>query len=78
MSNGHRRERVKAWLSTLEDNERDILKYRYGLGGDPETLEKIGRRFGVTRERIRQIETRALRKLKELGQTENIDSLEAI
>ncbi len=78
MSSGHRKDRVRAWLSTLEDNERDILSLRYGLGGDPETLEKIGRRFGVTRERIRQIETRALRKLRQLGEDQDIDSLQAI
>ena len=78
MSGGHRRDKVRAWLATLEDNERDILSLRYGLSGDPQTLEKIGRRFGVTRERIRQIETRALRKLRQLGEEQNIDSLQAI
>jgi len=78
MSSGHRKDRVRAWLLTLEENERDILSLRYGLAGDPETLEKIGRRFGVTRERIRQIETRALKKLRQLGEDQNIDSLQAI
>ena len=44
-----------------------MLELRYGLDGDdPQTLEQVGRRFGVTRERIRQIETRTLFKLKSM------------
>lgn len=59
--------RVKEWLGRLEKNEREILRLRFGLGGvDTETLETIGRRFGVTRERVRQIEGRALVKLKDI------------
>ncbi len=56
------------WLRRLSDRERKILQLRYGLGGDeePKTLEEIGRHYGVTRERVRQIEVGALRKLRRL------------
>lgn len=52
-------------LSTLEPREEKILRLRFGLNGQPEeTLDKIGKRFNVSKERIRQIEKKALRKLK--------------
>ncbi|MEO5802868.1 MAG: sigma factor-like helix-turn-helix DNA-binding protein, partial [Verrucomicrobiota bacterium] len=53
-------------LPTLEPREQEILRSRFGFGGDEEkTLEEIGRKFGVTRERIRQIQEIALAKLRE-------------
>lgn len=52
-------------LGTLEDREGDVIKYRYGLmDGEPRTLEEVGQIFGLTKERIRQIEAKALRKLR--------------
>ncbi|VEU80999.1 RNA polymerase sigma factor RpoD [Haploplasma axanthum] len=52
-------------LSTLTDREEKVLRLRYGLlDGKTYTLEEVGREFGVTRERIRQIEAKAMRKLK--------------
>ncbi|HHT55022.1 MAG TPA: RNA polymerase sigma factor RpoD [Acholeplasma sp.] len=52
-------------LSTLTDREEKVLRLRYGLyDGNTYTLEEVGREFGVTRERIRQIEAKAMRKLK--------------
>src|SRR6267142_1157038 len=52
-------------LAPLSDREREVLRLRYGLGTDREyTLEEIGRRMSVTRERVRQIEARALQKLR--------------
>ncbi|NUU19899.1 MAG: sigma-70 family RNA polymerase sigma factor [Streptomycetaceae bacterium] len=60
------REHLEALLSTLGDREKSVVQLRYGLAdGQPHTLEEIGRRFGVTRERIRQIESRTLSKLRD-------------
>ena len=57
---GPRRERTD-----LSDREREILEWRFGLGGeDPATLEVIGRRIGLSRERVRQLEARALSRLR--------------
>jgi RNA polymerase primary sigma factor len=52
-------------LDVLPAREREVLKLRYGLNGDrdPASLEEIGRRLGVTRERVRQIEAEALERL---------------
>ncbi|MDT0309485.1 RNA polymerase sigma factor [Streptomyces sp. DSM 44917] len=59
------REQLEAVLSTLADRERRVVELRYGLvDGRPRTLEEIGRLFGVTRERIRQIEHKTLGKLR--------------
>jgi len=56
---------VERALSTLSPKEKEILRLRFGIGeGGEHTLEEVGRRFSVTRERIRQIETKALRKLR--------------
>ena len=52
-------------LNSLTKRERKVLQLRFGLeDGRSRTLEEVGREFGVTRERIRQIETKALRKLR--------------
>jgi len=59
------KENIEEVLSTLTDREAKVLKMRFGLDTQrPMTLEEVGREFGVTRERIRQIEAKALRKLK--------------
>ncbi len=59
------REQLLEVLSTLTDREAKVLKYRFGLeDGRPRTLEEVGDIFKVTRERIRQIEAKALRKLR--------------
>ena len=60
------REQVEDVLGTLSERERRVLQLRYGLeDGRSRTLEEVGRDFGVTRERIRQIEAKALRKLRQ-------------
>ena len=66
LTNTRQRKVIGDILMELDDRERDILRYRYGLeeGSEPQTLEQVGNRFGVTKERIRQLEGRALRKLK--------------
>jgi len=60
-------ELVSQWFETLSESEKKILTLRFGLeDGEPQTLDTIGRDFGVTRERIRQIEAKALEKLRGL------------
>jgi len=59
------KEQIEEVLSGLNDREQRVLRLRFGLDdGRPRTLEEVGREFGVTRERIRQIEAKALRKLR--------------
>ena len=56
---------VNAVLDTLSEREADILRYRFGMKGDrPHTLEEIGQIYGLTRERVRQLEDKAMRKLR--------------
>ncbi|WP_456396587.1 RNA polymerase sigma factor RpoD [Desulfurobacterium sp.] len=62
------KEKVSKLLSILNEREADVLKLRFGLDGYPEhTLEQVGKAFKVTRERIRQIESKALKKLRNHG-----------
>jgi RNA polymerase primary sigma factor len=59
------KEQVEDVLDSLSSRERKVLQLRFGLDdGRSRTLEEVGREFGVTRERIRQIEAKALRKLR--------------
>jgi len=59
------KEQVRSALAVLNEREREVVEMRFGLkDGQEHTLEEVGRHFGVTRERIRQIEAKALRKLR--------------
>ena len=59
------RDKIGDVLNTLNSRERAVIEQRFGLkDGNPRTLEEVGRQFNVTRERIRQIEAKALRKLR--------------
>ncbi len=59
------KEQIRNALGVLSDREREVLQMRFGLqDGQDHTLEEVGKHFGVTRERIRQIEAKALRKLR--------------
>jgi RNA polymerase primary sigma factor len=70
-------ERVRALLATLPERERIILEMRFGLGdADPQTLEEVGTRFSVTRERIRQIEAKAIGRLGHASRRQEIEALE--
>ncbi|KAF0649702.1 MULTISPECIES: RNA polymerase sigma factor [Streptomyces] len=67
------REHLEAVLSILGEREREVVQLRYGLAdGRPRTLEEIGRLFGVTRERIRQIESKTLGKLRDHAYAEQL------
>ncbi len=68
------RERLSEILTTLTDRERQVLDFRFGLSdGYSRTLEEVGKQFNVTRERIRQIEAKALRKLRHPSRLKKLD-----
>ena len=68
-----RREDVQTALDSLPERERLVLELRYGLSGEqPYTLEEVGQAFGVTRERIRQIENNTLKKLETLPEAQGL------
>ena len=69
------REQIEEALKSLTDREARVLKMRFGLGdGNEHTLEEVGQQFKVTRERIRQIEAKALRKLKHPSRSRKLKS----
>jgi RNA polymerase primary sigma factor len=68
-----RRENVMRVLACLPHREREVIEMRYGiLGGRPRTLEEVGRAFNITRERVRQIENRTLKKLQTLPEAQQL------
>ena len=70
------REDIQKALNALPERERQVIELRYGLRGhEPLTLEEVGRAFGVTRERIRQIENNTLKKLKQLPEAQRLREL---
>ena len=74
-----RREHIEEWLAKLSPNERYVVQMRFGLnGGEGKTLNSIGKEFGITRERVRQIEGQALAKLREMTVDEHIGSEEML
>jgi RNA polymerase primary sigma factor len=76
MATRQRHSTVSDLVAGLPYRERTILELRYGLNGNSShTLEEVGRRFGVTRERVRQIETRTLRRLADKGETSELRHL---
>jgi RNA polymerase primary sigma factor len=69
-----RSEALRRALAALPEREREVVAMRYGLGGaEPQTLEEIGRRLGLTRERVRQIELESLRRLAGLREMKSVD-----
>jgi RNA polymerase primary sigma factor len=73
--NKRQQEAIVEILSQLDPRERDIIVSRYGLkdGKPPQTLEQVGQKLGVTKERIRQLETRALQKLRKIAEEDHLD-----
>jgi len=75
-ADGARRDELERALEMLEPREREVIEMRYGLtGGGPRTLSDVGRQLDVTRERIRQIERRALTKLRHPSFAYDLQSL---
>ena len=67
------REHLEEILSTLSEREKRVIELRFGLiDGVPKTLEDVGKEFDVTRERIRQIEAKAIRKLRRPGKGDKV------
>ena len=66
---------IMSILDQLDERERTIIINRFGLeqGVEPQTLEQVGQELGVTKERIRQLEARALKKLRQITQEEKMD-----
>ena len=75
MVNHRQHQAIMGILDQLEERERNIIMFRFGLdqGAEPQTLEQLGSRFGVTKERIRQLETRALTKLRKIAVEQRLD-----
>lgn len=73
--NHRQHEAIMRILGQLEEREKNIILHRFGLneGTEPQTLEQLGSRFGVTKERIRQLEGRALTKLRKIALEEKLD-----
>jgi RNA polymerase primary sigma factor len=70
------REQVQAALDALSDREAEIIRLRFGIGNnEPRTLEEVGKKFGITRERVRQIEAAALKKLAHPGRSKPLRDL---
>lgn len=73
LENIERFEKVSSWLEGLSEQEKRVIVFRYGLDdADPQTLEAIGKRFGLTRERVRQIESKALAKLRRIMRRKSV------
>ena len=74
-----RSQQMSSWLKLLTEIEREVITLRFGLNDeDTLTLESIGKRFGVTRERIRQIEAKAIEKLRKITKKREVDLTEMI
>ncbi len=75
LNNQKQHQVIMSILDQLDDREKAIILNRYGLvqGTEPQTLEQVGRQFGVTKERIRQLETRALRKLQKIAHEDSLE-----
>lgn len=66
---------IDHWLDKLTDKQREVVERRFGLHGyDISTLEQVGEQIGVTRERVRQIQIEALRRLREIMESQGYNS----
>ena len=70
---------VDAWLDDLSEKQREVITRRFGLRGhESATLEQVGAEIGLTRERVRQIQVEALRRLKEIMRNEGLSRSESV
>ena len=66
-------QQLEQLLDSLSEREADVIRMRFGLGGiEPQTLEQIGEFFGLTRERIRQIESKTMAKLRHPSRSDQL------
>jgi RNA polymerase primary sigma factor len=73
------RDLIREIMIDLTEREQQILKMRFGLDdGISHTLEEVGKAFGVTRERIRQIEAKALEKIREHGKAPALEGFDSL
>ncbi len=75
LQDGDMKEKIELWLSELTDKQREVVERRFGLNGyDVTTLEEVGQQIGVTRERVRQIQIEALKRLRKLMESQGFSS----
>ena len=64
---------ISHWLDELSDKQREVVSRRFGLRGyESSTLEEVGREIGLTRERVRQIQVEALKRLRQIMETQGL------
>ena len=67
---------LNSWLDELSEKQREVVARRFGLRGhEPSTLEEVGREIGLTRERVRQIQVEALRRLRDILEKQGLDAV---
>ena len=64
---------IRKMLGYLDGREQTIIVRRFGLAGDKQTLVQVGRELGISKERVRQLESRALDKLRTLAEVQKLD-----
>jgi len=75
LQNGDIQNNLSNWIEELPEKQREVLSRRFGLRGyEPSTLEDVGREIGLTRERVRQIQVEALKRLREVFEKHGLDS----
>ena len=66
------REAIEALLTTFEPREQQIIRLRFGFDCDPQTLEEVGHKFDITKERVRQIENKCIRQMRHPSRAKRI------
>lgn len=75
LQNGDIQNNLSSWIEELPEKQREVLSRRFGLRGyEPSTLEDVGREIGLTRERVRQIQVEALKRLREVFEKHGLNS----